>query len=34
MVIFGVASGFAKALGIGVVDVVAGDMARSNDLVR
>jgi hypothetical protein len=33
IVIFGVASGFVEALVIRVVDVVADDMARSNDAV-
>ena len=31
MVILGVVSGFVEALGIRVVDVVAGDMAHSNN---
>jgi hypothetical protein len=34
IVILGVASGFVEALGVGVVDVVAGDMAHSNNAVR
>jgi len=29
----GVASGFVEGLGIGVVDVVAGDMVHNNDAV-